>query len=117
MSIAQGLVAEEQAKDYLQAQGLKWVESNYRCKMGEIDLVMFDRDCLVFVEVKARKNNSYGGALVSIGVQKQRKLIKTASLYLLVKKLHDKHPVRFDVVTIEGVPPKIDWIKNAFGIS
>lgn len=114
MSISAGLAAEEIARDYLIEQGMKWVESNYLCRLGEIDLIMRDKDYLVFVEVRSRVSAAYGGAIESITYGKQQKLLRTASLYLLVNKLHDKVAVRFDVVCIEGKPPRLNWISNAF---
>jgi len=69
---------------------------------------------LVFVEVKMRKNNDFGGALASVTTAKQQKIKKTAVLYLLDNNYYDKCPVRFDVITIQGIPPQINWLKNAF---
>ena len=77
MSISAGFVAEKQACDYLMSQGLKWVESNYRCQLGEIDLIMRDKEYLVFVEVRARASRDFGGALESVGYRKQQKILKT----------------------------------------
>lgn len=115
MSLVSGFAAEATARDYLIAQGMKWIESNYRCRLGEIDLIMRDKDYLVFVEVRSRASNVYGGAVESITYGKQQKLLKTASLYLLTHKLQDKVASRFDVISIEGKPPQLTWIKNAFG--
>lgn len=114
MSLTLGLAAEETARQYLTAQGLKWVESNYRCKLGEIDLIMRDKDYLVFVEVRKRASSAYGSAIESITYGKQQKLLKTASLYLLTHKLNDRVKARFDVVSIEGKKPELIWIKDAF---
>ena len=115
MSQKKGFAAEEQARQYLQAQGLSWVTSNYHSRSGEIDLIMRDGSYLVFVEVRARSSAAFGGALASVTYSKQQKLIKTALFYLSVHRLHDKQAIRFDIVTIDGVPASIDWIKNAFG--
>ena len=115
MSQKIGFLAEQQARDYLTSQGLAWLESNYRCRMGEIDLIMRDGDYLVFVEVRARRSNSFGGAAASITYSKQQKLLKTASLYLVEKKWQDKLAARFDVLSLDGTPSSITWIKNAFG--
>jgi putative endonuclease len=115
MSLKIGSLAEEQARDYLISQGLKLRDANYRCRMGEIDLIMRDGDYLVFVEVRARSSSVFGGAVASVTYSKQQKLIKTASLYLSVNKIYDKQPIRFDVLGMEGVPPHMTWIKNAFG--
>lgn len=115
MSQKIGLAAEQQAQSYLIAQGLKWIASNYRCRWGEIDLIMSEGDYLVFVEVRARSSKSFGGAIASVTYSKQQKLIKAASHYLLVNKIPNK-PARFDVLSLEGVPLQVDWIKNAFGL-
>ncbi|MBA2710903.1 MAG: YraN family protein [Tatlockia sp.] len=117
MSIKAGLVAEEQARNYLVTQGLQWIESNYRCPWGEIDLIMRENNYLVFVEVKARVSQSHGGAAASVTFSKQQKLIKTATNYLQSKKLYDKHPTRFDVLGFDGKGKKVEWIKNAFGLN
>lgn len=114
MSQKAGALAEQHAREYLIAQGLQWVDSNYRCRLGEIDLIMRDGVYLVFIEVRARASKAFGGAMASVTYSKQQKLIKTASLYLLVNKLHDKQAIRFDVLALEGTPPRIEWVKNAF---
>lgn len=116
MSRQEGLVAEQVGLDYLQQQGMRWITSNYHCRCGEIDLIMFDREFLVFIEVRSRKKGGYGDAMASITLQKKRKIIKTASYYLHTKGLFDKYPIRFDVLSLDGVPPRIGWIKNAFGL-
>lgn len=116
MSQQIGFAAEEHARQYLGKQGLIWLESNYRCRLGEIDLIMRDKDYLVFVEVRARASNAYGGAVQSVNKGKQQKLIRTATLYLQTKRLYDKHPCRFDVLSLDGALPQITWIKNAFGV-
>ena len=115
MSQKAGFLAEQHALEYLTSKGLKWVVSNYRSKLGEIDIIMRDGEYLVFVEVRARTSTAFGGAIASVTYSKQQKILKTASLYLLANKLHDKQAIRFDVVSIEGAPPKITWLKNAFG--
>ena len=115
MSQQMGFAAEEYARNYLSAHGLTWVMSNYRCRLGEIDLIMRDKEYLVFIEVRSRASNAYGGAVQSVTHSKRQKLIRTATLYLQTKKLYDTQPSRFDVVSLEGTPPQITWIKNAFG--
>jgi putative endonuclease len=115
MSLTAGLAAEETARQYLITQGLTWVESNFRCRLGEIDLVMRDKDYWVFVEVRARTSSAYGSALESVHYRKQQKLLKTASFYLTAHKLHNQAKVRFDVISIEGKKTDIRWISNAFG--
>ncbi len=109
MNIASGAQAEEQAANYLMRHGLKIIERNYRCRGGEIDLVCHDGATLVFVEVRLRKNKSYGGAAASITLAKQQRLILAAGHYLAGKPLPD---CRFDAVLFDG--QNIEWIRNAF---
>ncbi|MFA5081329.1 MAG: YraN family protein [Hydrogenophilaceae bacterium] len=106
-----GKAAEEEAAAYLSKQGLHLVERNWRCKGGEIDLIMRDGADLVFVEVRARKNDRFGGAAASITATKQGRLVHAARLYLA--GLASPPPCRFDAVLLEG--DRLAWLKNAFG--
>ncbi|KPJ67995.1 MAG: hypothetical protein AMJ43_00835 [Coxiella sp. DG_40] len=105
---------EQRACEYLIGHGLKLLVQNYYCKFGEIDLIMQDQETLVFVEVRYRKHNDYGGGLESITHAKQRKIIRTAQHYLLKSKLQHC-PCRFDVIAYTN-DQKIDWIKDAFWV-
>lgn len=109
--IPPGQEAENLAAEFLQGQGLRLVARNYRCRMGEIDLIMEDRGTLVFVEVRLRKNNHFGGAAASITPHKQGKLIRAAQHYL--QQQTRQPPCRFDALLLEG--GKMEWIKDAFG--
>ena len=111
-----GQQAENIALEYLNRHNLRLVQKNFHSRFGEIDLIMRERSSLVFVEVRARASRSFGGAAASVSQDKQQKLIKTATNYLLSKNSYDKQPIRFDVVAIEGVELQIEWIKNAFGL-
>lgn len=111
-----GRIAEEQAISYLTAQGLKLVGQNYYCKLGEIDLIMRDREHLVFVEVRARVSAAFGGGLASITYAKRQKILKSAMHYAMVHKLQNKFALRFDVISIDGKSASITWIKDAFGM-
>ena len=118
----QGQYTESLACEYLEAKGLKLIEKNYNCRLGEIDLIMQDNDSLVFVEVRYRRSNNFGSGAESITNSKQSKLIKTASLYLQQHAKLNKYPARFDVVSISGFIETeninnidFNWIKNAFG--
>lgn len=104
---------ERLAEDYLTAKGFLLIERNFLCKAGEIDLIMKDQDFLVFIEVRYRENNDFGGALESITAGKQRKLRRAAEFYLLQQFGNTPPPCRFDVVGIEG-ENELEWIKNAF---
>ena len=107
-----GAEAETLAQQHLQRQGLTFVERNFRCRQGEIDLIMRDKQTLVFVEVRYRKSNNYGGAAESVTTKKQQKVILATQVYLQKQKLGENHPIRFDVVGVEK--SGLDWIKNAF---
>lgn len=115
MSRDSGQVAEDKALHHLDQQGLRLVKRNYYCLLGEIDLIMRDGQYLVFVEVRARSSKDFGGGAVSITVAKQKKIVKTAMHYLMVNRLHDKFPLRFDAISIDGKRNEITWIKDAFG--
>jgi putative endonuclease len=104
--------AERIAAGYLQRKGLSLIETNYRCRWGEIDLVLRDRDTIVFTEVKLRRSRSFGGATYSVTPRKQTRIIAAARHYLAGKK---ETPCRFDVVLLEQIePPRIEWIRDAF---
>lgn len=111
-----GLLGEELALAHLQAHGCKLVARNYRCKLGEIDLVMLDGQTLVLVEVRCRGTNDYGGAAASVTWDKQRRLVRTAEHLLMKRAELRRYPARFDVVAITTGEPqtKVDWIKSAF---
>ena len=115
MSQQVGFDGEVRARAYLVAQGLVWVESNYRARCGEIDLIMREGRVLVFIEVRARSSKAFGGGAASVTYRKQQKVIRTALLYLQRNRLQDQCVVRFDVVSLDGVPPEITWIRDAFG--
>ena len=113
-----GQQMETFACDILTAQGLTLLQKNFRIKGGEIDLIMSDRDCLVFIEVRYRQKDRYGCGLESITAQKQRNIIRAAQVYLQNKDLMDKVPVRFDVLAITGeTSPQWTWIKQAIDLT
>ncbi len=114
-----GIAAEQLAATFLMQHGLKLITQNYHCRFGEIDLVMQDGKTLVFVEVKLRSSNQFGGAAASITPQKQQKMILTAQHYLQTQKLGDV-ACRFDVILMQSANlaatdlKHIEWIRNAF---
>lgn len=103
---------ERQAASFLQSRGLNILEYNFRCRLGEIDLVARDGAYLVFVEVKYRGFQSAGSSLEAVDRHKQRMICKTAAYYLLTKCHTCDIPCRFDVVGFDG--QQIRWIRNAF---
>ena len=104
-----GLAGEDQALAYLQQQGLQLLERNFRCKGGEIDLIMQDGKALVFVEVRVRSDGKFGGAAASVGSAKQKRLIIAAQVYLQRHTMPP--PCRFDVIAFDD--KKMTWLKNA----
>jgi putative endonuclease len=106
-----GAAAEQQAAAYLQRNGLVLLESNFRCRFGEVDMVMKEGSTLVFVEVRKRGSQAFGGAAASITPAKQEKIIKAAQFYL--QRLQAQPPCRFDAVLLDG-GGQVEWIKHAF---
>ncbi len=111
MTPDRGRDAERRAARWLEAQGLALVESNYRCRFGEIDLIMREGMQLVFVEVRMRARPGYGGAAASIDRRKREKLVRAARHYL--SRLPQAPACRFDAVLIDGVGEP-QWIRAAF---
>ena len=109
-----GSDAEQLAASYLQRHQLILIEQNYRCRFGEIDLIMRDDATLVFVEVRMRTSDGFGGAAASITPAKQKKLLRTARHY--IAGANAEPACRFDVVLLSGTYGRdVEWIKNAFG--
>jgi putative endonuclease len=111
-----GLHFEVLAAKHLRKQGLQLLTRNYRCPPGEIDLVMLDRDMLVFVEVRFRANTGHGSASETVDFRKQRKLQRAAQYFLLQHKPHAQRACRFDVVGIDLVAGQLqlNWLRNVF---
>ena len=103
---------EAMAREYLEARGLRFVRANFLSRHGEIDLVMRDGETLVFVEVRYRSNNAFGGALGSVTMAKRRKLISAAHLWLAWHPHDARRPCRFDVIAFEG--DEVEWVRAAF---
>lgn len=110
-----GKGAEARAASYLEAQGLAIVERNFRSRYGEIDLIARDGETLVFVEVRARKSDAFGGAAASITAAKREKIALTAQHYLAGLKRTPR--CRFDAVLLtgsEGETARVEWVRDAF---
>lgn len=112
-----GQLAEQRAEAYLRAQGLTTRMRNYRCKAGEIDLIMAEGSTLVFVEVRLRSHRSFAQAAETVDWRKQQKLIRAAQHYLQRQGLTDKVACRFDVVAFDPnrTEGQINWLRDAFG--
>jgi putative endonuclease len=110
-----GRIGEDLAADFLEKQGLEILTRNFRCPIGEIDLVGRDGRTLVFVEVKSRSGAGYGLPQESVSWTKQKRLTRLAQWYLKQNR-YDRQPARFDVIAItwKAGEPQIRWIPNAF---
>jgi putative endonuclease len=108
-----GRAAEDIAAAFLQQHGLTLVARNYQCRFGEIDLIAREHSTLVFVEVRKRSSNAFGGAAASITAAKRDKLLRTARHYLA--GLARMPACRFDAVLIGADDHAPEWLKNAFG--
>lgn len=110
-----GQKAESLACSHLEQQGLRLITRNFRCRMGEIDLIMQDGSELVFIEVRYRYTNDFGGAISSIDKRKCQKMVKTASYYLQQNAQTDETPCRFDVMIVSSIERnRMEWIQDAF---
>ena len=107
-----GEKAEEAAAEFLRQQGLTVIERNFQCRFGEIDIIAMDGETIVFVEVRKRASNAFGGAAASITPSKQRKLVQSAQVYLQSRRSNVS--CRFDALLIEGREEHMEWIRNAF---
>lgn len=115
-SDSRGAWAEALACADLEAHGLTLVERNFRMKCGELDLIMRDGGRLVFVEVRYRASERWGGGLASVTRPKQRRLISAARGFLRSRPHLGRLPCRFDVVAVSGTPeaPTLRWVQGAF---
>lgn len=113
-----GRQAESLACEHLQRQGMRLLASNWRCRRGELDLVMLDGDTVVFVEVRCRRHQAWGGALESVDRQKRQRLAAAAEHFLQQEARWSRHPCRFDVIAVQpsagDSPAQLNWIPNAF---
>ncbi|MEX0804197.1 MAG: YraN family protein [Candidatus Binatia bacterium] len=112
-----GKEGEQIAERYLKKKGYKLVERNYRCAVGELDLIALDRRVIVFVEVKTRTGSGFGTPLEAVEFRKQKKMIHAAQFFLNAKRLNQRE-ARFDIVGISwsGPLPVVEHIENAFGL-
>ncbi len=107
-----GTSYEIKAEDYLREKGYKILETNYRNRSGEIDIIAKQGEYFCFIEVKYRATNEYGNPLESVDFRKQNQIRKVAMYYLMKNKLSEWTPCRFDVIAFEG--EKMTHVENAF---
>lgn len=108
-----GKNGEKTARAFLEKKGLKFIEANFRAMRCEVDLIMRDRETVVFIEVKARSSSLYGFGREAVTLAKQRNIIKAATAYAAMHGLMDKS-LRFDVVEVDLTTGHAEHIKNAF---
>jgi len=110
-----GRSGEAFARRWLEARGLKHICSNFRCRYGELDLVMRERDCLVIVEVRYRHNDDYGGALPSVTHVKLQRIARAIQHLLTQQRQLRDLSLRFDVLALSGstTAPTVRWCKRA----
>ena len=107
-----GTEYEELAQKYLVSQGYEIVETNFRNRRGEIDIIAKDAEYLCFIEVKYRKDRRCGDPLEAVDYRKQKNIVQTALYYMMKNGLNEWTPCRFDVVSVCG--DQVELIKNAF---
>lgn len=112
---ALGTEGEKAAEKFLRLQRYTIVERNYRCPLGEVDLVALDGETVVFVEVKTRTQPGFGSPFDAVDRRKQGQIVRAAKYFIAEHKLHDRE-ARFDVVGVwwEGDRISCELVKNAF---
>jgi putative endonuclease len=107
---------EQIACNYITEQGAEILNRNFRCKLGEVDIVAKDGKYLCFIEVKYRSDDRFGGPEAAVNIVKQKKICKISLSYMNIFKLPEDTPVRYDVVAIHGEDRAltVSWLKNAF---
>lgn len=108
----QGAQKEELVCAYLLSEGVRIYEQNFRSGQGEIDIIGYDGEYLVFFEVKYRSSGRKGTAAEAVGFAKQKRICRVADYYRVVHQCMEDTPIRFDVVAVDGA--QITWIKDAF---
>ena len=107
-----GTKYEEIAGNFLNANRITDLKFNYRTRMGEIDIIGYDDDVLVFFEVKYRSSNDMGYAAQAVDARKIYRICRVSDHYMMTHNIGPDVQVRYDVITIDG--DKIDWIENAY---
>ncbi|MCL2718760.1 MAG: YraN family protein [Lachnospiraceae bacterium] len=107
-----GTIHEDKAASFLIEQGAKIIEKNFRCRSGEIDLIVRHQDYLIFIEVKYRSSAKSGYPIESVTFAKQKNICKVADFYRITKFIPDVQPIRYDIVSILG--NDITWYQDAF---
>jgi putative endonuclease len=110
-----GAGAEDRALLFLQSAGLKLIARNWRCKAGELDLVMQEGDTVVVAEVRSRAREDYGSAAETVDARKRARLVRATRLLLMRRPDLAERPLRFDVVALDGAG-RVEWLREAFDV-
>jgi len=110
LPVEQGRIAESGAERFLEQQGVRVIDRNFRRRFGEIDLVAREGDVLVFVEVRKRSHRAFADGAESIDRRKRQRLLRTAEAYLQQQRW--RGPVRFDVIVLDA-RDRIEWLQDA----
>ncbi|MEJ8569004.1 YraN family protein [Elongatibacter sediminis] len=107
---------ERRAESFLRNQGLRPLARNFSCRLGELDLILLDGGCVVFTEVRYRRDTRHGTGAETVTPAKQQRLLRTARVWLQRHRRHARLPCRFDVVSMchRNGSLEVDWIRNAF---
>ena len=103
---------EGAAAAYLERAGVRILARNFRCSRGEIDIIGFHQGCLVFFEVKYRKDDRFGQAVEAVDIRKQERICRSADFFLYGDREFADTGVRFDVIAV--CKDRVEWIQNAF---
>jgi putative endonuclease len=110
-----GAWAEQRATECMASAGLTIVARNYRCRMGELDIVALDRGVLVIAEVRLRADERFGGGAASVTFAKQRRLRRAAAHLLATHPAYARLPARFDVLVVPAqARAPVQWLRGAF---
>ncbi|RUO78543.1 YraN family protein [Pseudidiomarina taiwanensis] len=113
--VATGSAAEQTALDFLLEQGLDLVARNFKCDVGEIDLIMRDDEGLIFVEVKYRSDDDFADVLEQIRPQQCQRIRRAAQFFLLQQQLDEATTaMRFDVIALVANRIRPQWLIDAF---
>ena len=117
-TVAKGRWAEELVLGHLERHGLKLIARNYRCRVGEADLIMGHSRTLVFVEVRSRASSAFVSPKETVDWRKQQRLIRVAGCFLREHREFAASPIRFDVISVTkpNYRTQLEWIKNAFEV-
>lgn len=107
-----GSQAEDRALRFLQERGLRLLARNWRCKLGELDLVMQDGDTVAVIEVRSRARSDWGAAAETVDARKQARVVRATKLWLARRPELAEQPLRFDVVTLDA--GELEWRREAF---